>query len=91
MITWSNSVARRESLPLSVHLDEPLAKLLLEILFVQESSLLEERTLDPFHQVLDRALVFRTVRPAQLDSKTRSNATPANVGFHFVTCPSRPQ
>ena len=49
-----------------VHLVEPLSQLRLKIVAVMEPALLEERTLDPAHQVLDRPLLVGAPRPAHL-------------------------
>jgi hypothetical protein len=56
---------------LGIHLQVPSAQLLPQIVFVQEATLLEEGPLDPAHKVLDRALLLRALRPAQLDPQTQ--------------------
>jgi hypothetical protein len=40
----------------------------MQVGFVDEASLFEERALDPADEILDRALLLRAVRPAQLDA-----------------------
>ena len=44
----------------------PLGKLGLKIIHVPEPALLEERALDPLHEVFHRSLLPRPVRPADL-------------------------
>ena len=52
--------------PRLVDLDKPGEELALDVLAVGEPADLEERPLHPPDQVLDRALLLRTVRPAEL-------------------------
>src|SRR5690348_10146393 len=55
--------------PIMVGLMEPLTKLVEQIRLVVKAPLFEERSLDPSDQVFDRALLFGTVRPAELHAK----------------------
>src|SRR6202022_2936703 len=61
---------------LRVDLDQPLSKLLEKILLVQEPPLLEERSLDPLHQILDGALLLGAVGPTQLDPQPQVERHP---------------
>src|SRR3954468_8750444 len=55
--------------PLRVDVVMPLDELTLQVFCVDEASLLEERSLDPADEVLDRAFLLGAARPAQLDAE----------------------
>src|SRR5262249_10589317 len=64
--SWDD--ARRTRRTLRVDVVVPLAELAMEVVVVDETTLLEEGALDPADEILDRALLLGAVRPAQLDA-----------------------
>jgi hypothetical protein len=60
------NLSRRATRRLEVHLAHPRRELLLEIRFVDELAPLEERVLDPLHEVLDGSLLVAASRRAHL-------------------------
>jgi hypothetical protein len=67
----------------------PLGELLPEIVLNEEAPLLEERALDPAHEIFDGSLLIAAGGPAQLNATPSSSMTWANVAFHSRTSPSR--
>ena len=64
-----------------VHLDQPFLELTAEVSFVEETALLEEGALHPADEVLDRALLVRAPRPADLDADAESFGFSPDGGY----------
>jgi hypothetical protein len=85
--------ARRSRGPRAVRLLEPLTKLALEIRAVVESADLEEGRLHPADEVLDRGLLVRAARPAELGSEAEVERclTEGRVPLDHAIFPERPR
>lgn len=80
--------ARRARRPLRVDLVVPLGELALQILVVDEATLLEEGSIHPADEVLHAPVCSGLRGQPSSTPRPRSSATAPKIGFQSVTLPS---